>query len=86
MYETHATSLKYRNEMLCLKKGKNVTNKQTHQLCQILTLCPIRFRLHIYFSSFFFFFKKQNLTNRVIPCATLPPSFPLLLGHGEHDL
>lgn len=86
MYETHATSLKYRNEMLCLKKGKNVTNKQTHQFVSNIDTLPYLFQITYIFFFLFFFFKKQNITNRVIPCATLPPSFPLLLGHGEHDL
>lgn len=54
-----------------LKGGKKTTNKQTHQVCQILTLCPICFRLHIYFS-FFFFCKRNRILRRVNPYATTP--------------
>ena len=81
MYETYTTiGLKHMNEMLYLKGGRTQQNKQTHQVCQILTLCPICFRLHIYFS---FFGQKKQYCKELI---RMPPSFPLLQCHGEHDL
>ena len=70
-----------------LKGGRKITNKQTHQVCQILTLCPICFRQHIYFSFLFFFFAKETeYYKELIRMPPLPPSFPLLQCHGEHEL
>ena len=62
-----------------LKGGKNTT-KQANPPGLSNILYPICFRLHIYFS---FFGQKKQYYKELIH---MPPSFPLLQCHGEHDL
>ena len=70
VWNTHYYWFKIYEWNVMLKGGKNITNKQTHQVCQMLTLCPICFRLHIYFS----FFAKETEYYKELIC--MPPSLP----------
>lgn len=85
VWNIHYYRLKHMNEMLCLKGGRR---QQTSKLTRFVKYWHfVLFVLgYTYIFLFFFFAKETEYYEELIRMPPLPPSFPLLQCHGEHDL